>query len=98
MLSGFCVVLNKIVEVFIKWLTWNIIIGDTVSRILKKAMFKEDYDEMVVVKNIELYSLCEHHMLPFFGKAHIAYLPDSKVVGISKIARLLDVYAKTQTQ
>jgi len=62
--------------------------------ILKKAMFKEDYSEMVVVKDIELYSLCEHHMLPFFGKAHIAYIPDGHIVGLSKLPRLVDVFAR----
>lgn len=64
------------------------------EKILKKAMFKEDYDEMVVVKNIELYSLCEHHMLPFFGKAHIAYIPNGHIVGLSKLSRVVDVFAR----
>ena len=64
------------------------------EKILKKAMFKEDYDEMVVVKNIELYSLCEHHMLPFFGKAHIAYIPNGHIVGLSKLPRIVDVFAR----
>lgn len=62
--------------------------------ILKSAMFKEDYSEMVIVKDIELYSLCEHHMLPFFGKAHIAYIPDGYIVGLSKMPRIVDVYAR----
>jgi len=62
--------------------------------ILNKAMFSVCYDEMVVVKDIELYSLCEHHMLPFFGKCHIAYIPDKKVVGLSKIARLVNMFAR----
>ncbi|MBZ9629836.1 GTP cyclohydrolase I FolE [Salegentibacter sp. LM13S] len=62
--------------------------------ILKKAMFKESYDEMVVVKDIELYSLCEHHMLPFFGKAHIAYIPNGHIVGLSKLPRVVDVFAR----
>ncbi|SKB33893.1 GTP cyclohydrolase I [Salegentibacter holothuriorum] len=62
--------------------------------ILKKAMFKESYDEMVVVKDIELYSMCEHHMLPFFGKAHIAYIPDGHIVGLSKLPRVVDVFAR----
>ncbi len=62
--------------------------------ILKSAMFKECYDDMVVIKNIELYSLCEHHMLPFYGKAHIAYIPDGQIVGLSKIPRVVDVFAR----
>lgn len=64
------------------------------EKILKSALFKEDYSEMVVVKDIELYSLCEHHILPFFGKAHIAYIPNGYVVGLSKIPRIVDVYAR----
>lgn len=64
------------------------------SQILRDAMFDEDYSEMVLVKNIELYSLCEHHMLPFFGKAHIAYIPQGKIVGLSKIPRVVDVFAR----
>ena len=62
--------------------------------ILKGAMFAEDYSEMVIVKNIEFYSLCEHHMLPFFGKAHIAYIPEGYIVGLSKIPRVVDVFAR----
>ena len=62
--------------------------------ILNGAMFSVCYDEMVVVKDIEVYSLCEHHLLPFFGKCHVAYLPDKKVVGLSKIARLVNMYAR----
>ena len=62
--------------------------------ILKKAMFRESYDEMVVVKDIELYSMCEHHMLPFFGKAHIAYIPNGHIVGLSKLPRVVDVFAR----
>lgn len=58
------------------------------------TVFSEDYNEMVLVKDIELYSLCEHHMIPFFGKAHVAYLPDGKVLGLSKVARVVDVYAR----
>ena len=62
--------------------------------ILRSAMFAEDYSEMVIVKDIELYSLCEHHLLPFFGKAHVAYIPDGYIVGLSKIPRVIDVYAR----
>ena len=62
--------------------------------VVGSAIFEAEYDEMVVVKNVELYSLCEHHLLPFFGRCHIAYLPDGKIVGLSKLARLADVYAR----
>ncbi|MFT4758149.1 MAG: GTP cyclohydrolase I [Paraglaciecola sp.] len=62
--------------------------------ILRGAMFNEEYSEMVIVKDIEVYSLCEHHMLPFFGKAHVAYIPDGKIVGLSKIPRVIDVFAR----
>lgn len=62
--------------------------------ILKSAMFKEDYRQMVIVKDIEIYSLCEHHLLPFFGKAHVAYIPNGTITGLSKIARVVDVFAR----
>jgi len=62
--------------------------------ILRKAMFAEEYSQMVVVKGIEVYSMCEHHMLPFFGKAHVAYIPDGHIVGLSKIPRVVDVFAR----
>jgi GTP cyclohydrolase I len=64
------------------------------SAILRSAMFKEEYQQMVVVKDIEVYSLCEHHMLPFYGKAHVAYIPNGYITGLSKIARVVDVYAR----
>jgi GTP cyclohydrolase I len=64
------------------------------EKILNGAMFSVGYDEMVVVKDIEVYSLCEHHLLPFFGKCHVAYIPNKKVVGLSKIARLVNMYAR----
>jgi GTP cyclohydrolase I len=66
----------------------------TVEEVIKGAVFTEDCKEMVVVRGIEFYSLCEHHMLPFFGEAHVAYLPKGKVVGLSKIARVVDVFAR----
>lgn len=64
------------------------------EEILQSALFDETYNEMVLVKDIEVYSLCEHHLLPFFGKAHVAYIPNGKVVGLSKIPRIVDVYAR----
>jgi GTP cyclohydrolase I len=62
--------------------------------ILKSAMFTEDHKQMIIVKDIEVYSMCEHHMLPFFGKAHVAYIPDGKIVGLSKIPRIVDAFAR----
>ncbi len=62
--------------------------------ILKSALFTEDHQQMIVVKDIELYSMCEHHMLPFFGKAHVAYIPNGKIVGLSKIPRIVDAFAR----
>jgi len=64
------------------------------AAILKSAMFEEDYSQMVVVKDIEVYSMCEHHLLPFFGKAHIAYIPKGHIVGLSKIPRVVDAFAR----
>jgi len=64
------------------------------AEVLRSAMFDEDYSQMVIVKEIELYSLCEHHMLPFFGKAHVAYIPNGKIVGLSKIPRVVDVFSR----
>jgi GTP cyclohydrolase I len=63
-------------------------------KILQSAMFKEDYRQMVIVKDIEIYSMCEHHLLPFFGKAHVAYIPNGTITGLSKIARVVDVFAR----
>jgi GTP cyclohydrolase I len=64
------------------------------GKVINDALFTEDYEEMIVQKDIDFYSLCEHHILPFFGKAHVAYIPHHKIVGISKLARLVDVYAR----
>ena len=63
-------------------------------QILKSALFTEDHQQMIVVKDIEVYSMCEHHMLPFFGKAHVAYIPNGKIVGLSKITRIVDAFAR----
>ena len=67
------------------------------AAILKSALFDVDYEEMVLVRDIEMYSLCEHHMLPFFGRVHIGYIPNGKVVGLSKLPRLVDVFARRST-
>jgi len=64
------------------------------AKIIQSAMFAEEYSQMVLVKDIEIYSLCEHHMLPFFGKAHIAYIPNGQIVGLSKIPRIVDVFSR----
>src|SRR5687767_2038828 len=64
------------------------------AAILRSAMFREEYQQMVIVRDIEVYSLCEHHMLPFFGKAHVAYIPNGHIVGLSKIPRIVDAYAR----
>jgi len=68
--------------------------SEDINKVINNAIFETDNDEMVIVKNIELYSLCEHHLLPFFGKAHVAYIPSGKVLGLSKIARIVDVFAR----
>ncbi len=68
--------------------------GQTLESILNGAVFESDSDEMVIVKNIEMYSMCEHHLLPFIGKCHVAYLPQGKVIGLSKVARIVDMYAR----
>ncbi len=65
-----------------------------IEKVLNNAVFKENYDEMVVVKDIDFYSMCEHHMLPFYGKCHVAYIPDGRLVGLSKIPRLVEVFSR----
>lgn len=65
-----------------------------IEDVLNDAIFTEKYDEMVIVKNIDFYSMCEHHMLPFYGKVHVAYIPNGKIIGLSKIPRIVDVYAR----
>src|SRR5947209_19995992 len=65
-----------------------------IDQVLNNALFTVDYNEMVIVKDVDFYSLCEHHMLPFFGKCHVAYIPSTKVIGLSKIPRLIDVFAR----
>ena len=65
-----------------------------IEKIMNKAIFIEKYDEMVIVKNIDFYSLCEHHMLPFYGKVHVAYLPDGKIIGLSKIPRIVEAFSR----
>ena len=82
---------HRAVEAF-KYLTSGY--SQNVETLLNGAVFREDYDDMVVVKDIEFYSLCEHHLLPFFGKAHVAYVPDGTIVGLSKIPRLVDMFAR----
>ena len=69
-------------------------LGEDPQEILQGALFTEEYDEMVIVKDVEMFSLCEHHLLPFFGKVHVAYIPNGKVIGLSKIPRLIDVFAR----
>jgi len=68
--------------------------SENVEEILKDALFDVQYDEMVIIRNIEVYSLCEHHLLPFFGKCHVGYLPSSKVIGLSKVIRLVELFAR----
>jgi GTP cyclohydrolase IA len=76
----------------LKWMTQGY--GSSAEDVVGKGIFKEEHDNMIMVRDIELYSMCEHHMLPFFGKAHVAYIPNGKIVGLSKIPRIVDVYAQ----
>ena len=75
-----------------RWLTRGYLLDP--EKLIRDAMFDEDHEEMVLVRDIDLYSMCEHHMLPFFGKAHVAYIPKGRIVGISKLARLTEVFAR----
>ena len=76
----------------LKWMTQGY--GSSAQEVVGNGIFKEEHDNMIMVRDIELYSMCEHHMLPFFGKAHVAYIPNGKIVGLSKIPRIVDVYAQ----
>ena len=80
------------VEKSLKWLTrgYHLSVEDAIGH----ALFEEKHDSMVLVKDIEMYSLCEHHMLPFFGKVHVAYIPDGRIVGLSKLARVVEIFAR----
>ncbi len=89
--EGLCDTPERVAKAF-RYLTSGY--DKTIAEVLNGAVFTESYDEMVVVKDIELYSLCEHHLLPFVGKAHIAYLPAGKIVGLSKLARLVEMFAR----
>jgi GTP cyclohydrolase I len=76
----------------LSWLTQGY--NHTAKEVIGNGVFKEEHDNMIMVRDIELYSMCEHHMLPFFGKAHVAYIPNGKIVGLSKIPRIVDVFAR----
>ncbi len=80
------------VEASLKWLTRGY--GMSVDDVIGDALFEEKHENMILVRDIEIYSLCEHHMLPFFGKAHVAYLPNGRIVGLSKIPRVVEVFAR----
>ncbi|MGH2610049.1 MAG: GTP cyclohydrolase I, partial [Tepidiformaceae bacterium] len=80
------------VEQSLRWLTQGY--GQTVRDAVGDAIFEESHQSMIMVRDIELYSLCEHHILPFFGRAHVAYVPDGKIMGLSKAARIVDVFAR----
>jgi GTP cyclohydrolase I len=76
----------------LRWMTQGY--GSSAEEVVGNGIFKDEHDNMIMVRDIELYSMCEHHMLPFFGKAHVAYIPNGKIVGLSKIPRIVDVYAQ----
>ncbi len=80
------------VESSLRWLTRGY--GQSVDGLVRGAIFEEPHESMILVRDIEIYSMCEHHMLPFFGKAHVAYIPDGKIIGLSKIPRIVDVFAR----
>ncbi|MBA3445489.1 MAG: GTP cyclohydrolase I FolE [Gemmatimonadales bacterium] len=80
------------VEASLRWLTQGY--WQTVEEVVGDAVFEESHQSMIMVRDIELYSLCEHHLLPFFGRAHVAYVPDGKILGLSKVARIVDVFAR----
>jgi GTP cyclohydrolase I len=80
------------VEASLRFLTRGY--GQTVEGVIGEAVFEESHQSMIMVRDIELYSLCEHHLLPFFGRAHVAYIPDGKILGLSKVARIVDVFAR----
>ncbi len=82
----------KRMEASLKFLTRGY--RQNIEKVLNGAIYEENYDEMVVVKDIDLFSLCEHHLLPFYGKAHVAYLPDGKIIGLSKIPRVVDIFSR----
>ena len=76
----------------LQWLTRGY--GESVDKVVGEAIFKDEHDSMIMVRDIELYSMCEHHMLPFFGKAHVAYIPNGRIIGLSKLPRIVDVFAR----